>query len=68
MPYRYRAGEALEAGRLAGPIPALDHLDLPGFGLINERAHLPCALVLRRRDVDWLGGCMADVFGGSTVE
>ena len=32
---------------------------LPGFGLINERAHLPCALVLQRRDVDceWLSGC-----------
>jgi hypothetical protein len=29
---------------------------LPSFGLINKRAHLPCALLLQRRDVDceWL--------------
>ena len=31
---------------------------LRGFGLIIERAHLPCALVLQRRDVgcEWLSG------------
>lgn len=43
---------------------------LAGFNMINERAHLPCALVLQRRDVDgkWLGGCMADGFDhGMTV-